>query len=308
MSGRSLVQRLIEALATLVMLSVVVFALSRATGNPLDLLLPSDASVEDYERVGKSLGLDRPAIVQYAIFAANAVRGDLGRSLRSGEPVASLLLQRLEGSLPLALLALLLSLSFGIPLGVLAAVHRGTSVDTAAGVVAILGQSMPTFWVGMALVQVFAVGLGWFPSGTMSGVSSIILPATTLALNGVAVIARLVRSAMLDVLHADFVKLARAKGLSEATVIWRHALRNALLAVSSYAGILFVSFLTLAIVVEVVFAWPGIGQLTYSAILNRDFPVVQGVTLLGGLLTVLVSLVVDMLAYYLDPRIRYADL
>jgi len=286
------------------MLSAVVFVISRSTGNPLDLMLPPDATSETYERAARSLGLDQSSVIQYGLFALSAVKGDFGRSLRSGEPVGALLVERLQASLPLASLALVLSLGGGIPLGVLAAVHRGGRMDSAASGVAMLGQSLPTFWVGIALVQVFAVGLGWLPAGMISGAGSIVLPAVTLSLNGVAVLARLVRSAMLEVLRADFVRLARAKGLSEGRVIWGHALKNALPSVASYAGILFANFMTLAIVVEVVFAWPGLGQLTYTAIVNRDFPVVQGVTLLGGALTIVVSLCVDALLGYLDPRIR----
>ena len=303
---RLLVDRTIQALTGLLALSVIVFLMARATGDPLQLLLPPEATREDYARMATELGLDQPLPIQYAIYMGNMLRGDLGRSHRSGEQVATLLAQRLPASLELGGAALFLMLLAGIPLGVASALNRGRALDTVAKVVAVLGQSTPAFWLGIVLIEIFAVWLGWLPSGTNRGPTYVILPAVALAGFGIAGIARLLRSSMLEVLDSEFVKLARAKGLPERTVIWKHALRNGLLPVINFTGVLFVGVITLAITVETVFAWPGLGLLTFTAILNRDFPVVQGVTLLAGAISIFASTGADIAATYLDPRIRLA--
>jgi peptide/nickel transport system permease protein len=269
-------------------------------------MLPLEATPEDHRLAAESLGLDEPLYTQYAVFLRNAASGDLGRSLRSKEEVVSILGARLSASLQLGAVALALTLAMGIPLGVASATRRGTLLDDAIKVVALLGQSVPSFLVGILLVQVFAVSLRWVPAGTNEGLASLILPALTMALFGVAGIARLVRSSMLDVLGSVFIRLARAKGLPERLVVWRHALRNSLIPVASFGGLFFVTLLTFAIVVEVVFAWPGIGSLANTAILNRDFPVIQGVALLMGGIAIVVSLVIDIVYLFLDPRIRDA--
>jgi len=296
----------VQAFIALLALSAIVFATSRATGDPLNLLLPIDATPEQYERAARALGLDQPLPVQYGLFLQDAATGDLGTSLRSGEGVVPLLQKRLGASLLLGGAAMLLTLAVGIPLGVVAATRRGTRLDGLIKVVALLGQSMPSFWVGILLIQVFAVWLRWVPAGTNRGLTSIILPAITMALFGIAGITRLVRSSMLEILDSDFIQLARAKGLPERLVIWRHALSNSLLPVASFGGLYFVTLLSFAIVVEVVFAWPGLGSLAYTAILNRDFPVIQGVALLTGAIAIAVSLLIDVIYMLLDPRIRHA--
>jgi peptide/nickel transport system permease protein len=301
---RLIAERVLQAAIALLALSAIVFATSRATGDPLSLLLPLDATVEDYAAAERALGLDQPVPVQYGLFIRNAAVGDLGTSLRSGEEVVGLLQNRLGASLQLGAVALVLTLAAGIPLGVISATRRGSHVDRVIKVVSLLGQSMPSFWVGILLIQVFAVWLRLVPAGTNIGATAIVLPAVTMALFGIAAITRLVRSSMLEVLGSDFIRLARAKGLPERLVIWRHALRNSLLPVASFGGLFFVTLLSFAIVVEVVFAWPGIGSLTYTAILNRDFPVIQGVALLAGAIAIVVSLAVDLVYLSLDPRIR----
>ena len=276
----------LQAFLALFVLAVIVFAASHATGDLRFLLLPADATQEDFDRVGEALGLDRPLLTQFSIFLADALQGDLGRSVIFRVSVASLLMERLLASVQLAVVAFAISIAVGVPLGMLGAVYRGTAVDRTVKFVSLVGQSAPAFFVGIILVQVFAVQLALLPSGSNRGASSYVLPAVTLALYGIAAIARLLRSSMLEVLDNEFVKLARAKGLSERRVIWRHVVRNALLPVVSFGGLFFISLLTIAVVVETVFAWPGLGQLTFQAILNRDFPVIQGVVLLAGALAI----------------------
>jgi peptide/nickel transport system permease protein len=303
---RLAVDRLGQAIAALAVLSVVTFVVSRLTGNPLDLMLSPEATRAQYAQVAHELGIDRPLLVQYGLVVLKARHGDLGDSYRSGVPVTQLVTERLWASAQLSAAALAETVLVGVPLGVLSARRAGHAIDSIVKSVALLGQSLPSFWVGIVLIEVFAVRLGWLPAGGAQKASSIVLPSATLALYGIASIARLLRSSMLDVLGAEFVKLARAKGLSETRVIWKHALRNALLPVVSYAGLFFVNLLTLSVVVEVVFAWPGLGQLTYTAILSRDFPVIQGVVLLAGTVAILVNLATDVMYVYLDPRIRYS--
>jgi peptide/nickel transport system permease protein len=213
---------------------------------------------------------------------------------------------RLLASARLAVAAFVLTFAVGIPLGVASAVRRGGIIDRFVKVFALVGMSTPSFWIGILLIQIFAVTLGWLPTGTAEGADSIVLPAITLALFGTAGVTRLVRSTMLDCLDSEFVKLARAKGLSESVVILRHALRNSLLPVVSFGGLFFVNLVTLTLVVETVFSWPGMGTLTYTAIVARDFPVIQGVTLVAGAIAIFVNLIIDILYVYLDPRIRYA--
>jgi peptide/nickel transport system permease protein len=295
-----------EATAALFLLSAVVFAVSRLTGNPLDLLLGPGATREDYTRLNHALGLDRALGIQYGIFLFNAFQGDLGTSFRSGESVIAVLAQHLVASAILAVAAIGLTWLAGVPFGIWAAQRRGTPVDALVKLLSLLGQSVPSFWAGLLLIELFAVKLGWLPSGTNQGALNVILPAFTLALFGVAGIARLLRSSLLEVLESDFVTVARAKGLPEVRVIWKHALKNAMFPVVSFAGLYFVNVMTLSMVVEVVFAWPGLGQLTFNAILTRDFPVVQGVVLVAGAIAIAVNLVVDILYAYLDPRVRYA--
>jgi peptide/nickel transport system permease protein len=304
---RPVAERLLQAFIALLALSAIVFATSRATGDPLALLLPIDATREQHERAARALGLDQPLPVQYGLFLRDAAMGDLGRSLRSGEAVIPLLQKRLGASLQLGSVALLLTFAVGIPLGVISATRRGTRLDGTIKVVGLLGQSMPSFWVGILLIQVFAVGLRWVPAGTNQGLVALVMPAVTMALFGIAGISRLVRSSMLEILGSDFILLARAKGLPERLVVWRHALRNSLLPVASFGGLFFVTLMTFAIVVEVVFAWPGIGSLAYTAILNRDFPVIQGVALLTGAIAIVVSLATDVIYMLLDPRIRHGS-
>jgi len=304
--GRFILTRLLQSLVTLAILSVVIFALARATGDPLTLILPMVATEEDYANARRHLGLDQPLYLQYVKFVGNAVTGDFGISLRARRPVIDLIRERLPISLKLAAFSMGVSVLLAFPLGIMAAVKKGTGVDRAAQVIAVLGQSLPTFWVGIVLIEVVAGRLQWLPAGGTGSLAHYILPGFTLGWFVVAGMMRLLRSGMLDVLDSEYVKMARVKGVAECRVIWKHALKNALIPVVTFAGIYFAILVTTAIVVETVFAWPGLGRLAYEAISSRDFPVIQAVVLLTAVIVATVNLLVDCLYAFIDPRIHYA--
>jgi ABC-type dipeptide/oligopeptide/nickel transport system permease component len=303
---RYVIRRLLQSVVVLVVLALVVFALARVTGNPADLLLPEDATAEDREHLLHALGLDRPVHVQLGVFLSGALRGDLGTSIRYRQPAVEVFFERLPNTLTLVPLALAASVIIAIPLGLLAAVYRGTVVDGITGTIAVLGIATPSFWLGVVLIYVFSVKLGWLPSARMGGPAHFVLPIITLSGFLVAGMTRLVRSSVLEVLDTEFVKLARIKGLSELVVIWKHCLRNALIPVVTLFGVFFALMVTGAIVTETVFAWPGVGRLTYEAVIFRDYPLLQAVILLQATIVLGVNLGVDILYAYLDPRVRYA--
>lgn len=298
-------KRVVEMLIALLLMSAIVFAMGRLTGDPVGLLLSEYASEQDRIELTRQLGLDKPLIEQYGIFIGHALRGDLGRSV-VGErtPALQLIAERLPASLQLAAAAFLLSMSIGIPLGVLAAVKRSTFVDTGARVAALLGQSVPAFWLGIVLMYLFSVQLGWLPTSGSGSLRHLVLPAISMGLFTVAAITRLVRVSMIDALGSEYIKLARIKGVSESVVVWKHALRNSLIPVLTYMGAFFATMITGAVVIETVFSWPGIGRLAYEAILNRDFPVMQAVVLVMTVLFMLANLTVDIAYAWLDPRIK----
>jgi len=305
---RYILSRLAQAVVTLLAVALVVFLLARLTGNPLDLMLPIEATEEDYARETQRLGLDKPLYVQYGLFIIHALKGDLGKSVRTNQPVTQLLRQRLPNTFKLGFGAVALVLAVSFPLGVLAAVKKGSLLDVVARGTAVFGQSLPSFWVGLMLISVFAGTLGLLPAAGTGSLSHYILPTVTLALTGFMLsgVVRLLRSGMLDVLDSEYVKLARAKGLSETAVIWKHALKNALIPVVTFAGFYFALLIGgISIVVETVFAWPGVGRLAYEAVIWRDYPVIQAVVLVLAAILVLTNLLVDIMYAYLDPRIRY---
>src|SRR5258708_26978548 len=292
------------SLLSLLLLSLVIFLFVRVTGDPVSLLVEPGASPEDIENVRRQVGLDRPIWVQYWQFMSSLATGDLGLSFYYRTPVLELYFQRLPNSLMLAAVAMALSLVIGIPTGILAAVRVGGFWDSAGKIFALLGLSLPSFWVGLVLILFFSVYLGWLPSSGSGSVAHLIMPAFALGWYFAAAHMRLTRSAMLEVLGSEYVKLARLKGLPEALVIAKHAFKNALIPVLTLAGINLVIMVNVAVVVEYVFAWPGIGRLLYEGISFRDFPVVQGVVIMGGAMIVTVNLLVDILYAVIDPRIR----
>jgi peptide/nickel transport system permease protein len=303
---RYILRRLLQGVVLLFVLAIVIFALARVTGNPADLMLGEDATADDRAHLERALGLDRPVYQQLAIFLKGAVRGDLGQSIRYRKPAVEVFFERLPNTLTLVPLALLAAIVVSIPLGLLAAVYRGTLIDRVCATVAVLGIATPSFWLGIILIYVFSIQLGWLPSARMGGPAHYVLPVITLSAFLVAGMMRLVRSSVLEVLDTEFVKLARIKGLSQTVVIWKHCLRNALIPVVTLFGVFFALLVTGAIVTETVFAWPGVGRLTYEAVIFRDYPLLQAVILLKAIIVLGVNLFVDVLYAYLDPRVRYA--
>jgi peptide/nickel transport system permease protein len=297
---------MLQSLVALAILSIVVFILARATGDPLSMVLPMGATEEDYANARAYLGLDRPYVEQYLSFVGRAVTGDFGTSIRARRPVSELLRERLPNSFKLATFAMGVSIAMAFPLGVMAAVKKDTIVDRAAQVVSILGQSLPTFWLAIVLVEFIAGRLQWLPAVGDETFASYVLPGFTLGWFVVAGMMRLLRSGMLEVLDSEYVKLARVKGVIEPRVVWLHALKNALIPVVTFAGIYFSILVTTAIVVETVFAWPGLGRLAYEGITGRDFPVIQAVVLVTAAIVAVVNLGVDCLYAVIDPRIRVA--
>jgi peptide/nickel transport system permease protein len=294
-----------QSLLVLLGVSVVVFLILHLTGDPALLLLPPDATAEDIARFRKAMGFDDPVSVQYMRFLKGALRGDFGESVRHGEPALGLVLERLPATFELAGAGFLLALCLAIPTGIVSAVRRNTVVDYVSTVVALLGQAMPTFWLGIMLILVFSVRLSWLPSSGRGDLEHLILPAITLGLFTTARITRLTRSGMLEVLSQDYIRTARAKGVSEPPVVWKHALKNAAIPIVTIVGIELGTLLGGSVITETIFAWPGVGRLSVQAISNRDYPVVQAAVFLLASTFVIVNFLVDIVYTYLDPRIRF---
>jgi len=299
-----ILRRLGYSLLSLFVLSLTIFFFVRVTGDPATLLVEPGASDADIAAIHHQFGLDRPLIVQYLLFMGNLARGDLGQSFYYQMPVSELYLSRLPNSLLLAAVAMSFSLLVGIPTGMLAAVRVGTFWDSAGKLFTLLGLSLPSFFVGLLMILFFSVYLGWLPSSGSGTALHLIMPAFALGWYFAAAHMRLMRSAMLEVLGSEYIKLARLKGLPQALVIGKHALKNALTPVLTLAGINLVLMINVAVIVETVFAWPGVGRLLYEGVSFRDFPVVQGVVILGGIMIIAVNLLVDILYAVIDPRIR----
>ncbi|HEY7742030.1 MAG TPA: ABC transporter permease [Burkholderiales bacterium] len=303
---RYIAVRVLQSLLAVLVMSVIVFGLARISGNPIDVMLPIEAEQEDYDRLTQYWGLDKPLHQQYVVFVSKAIQGDFGQSLKyQGKSAMGLVIERLPATLELAGFALLISAILAVPIGVLAAVAKDTGWDAAAKVVALLGQSLPIFWLGIVLMWIFAVWLDWLPSSGRGSLKHLILPAIALGWFQVAAIMRLVRSSMLEVLDSEFVKLARVKGIPEWKVVWKHCLRNAGIAPLTFFAIIAGVLLTGTVVTETVFTWPGLGLLVVDAVRSRDFQVVQAVVILFAFIFILCNLLVDILYAYLDPRIRY---
>ena len=300
-------RRFLMIIVTLIAVSMIIFIMARVTGDPRVLLLDENASREQWETMGVELGLDKPYYHQYSLFMKDVLQGDFGESIKLQEPVMTTIAGRIWPTVQLGGGAFLLALLVGIPLGVLSAVMRGSALDQLGRVIAMVGQAAPSFWLGIMFMFFFAVKLGWVPPSGQEGWNSIILPMVTLAWGGfLAGSLRLMRSAMLDVLDSEYVKLAKAKGVSTRSLIWKHAFRNALIPPLTLAGVSMPAILTGSITTELVFAWPGMGQLAIQALYTSDYPLLQGLTIVFTLGYVGVALAVDVLYAYIDPRIRFA--
>ncbi|UCB42727.1 MAG: ABC transporter permease [Dehalococcoidales bacterium] len=305
---RYIVKRLLQGTLILFLVSIIVFLLGRQIGDPVALLLPEYSTEEDRIRLTEQLGLDKSLPEQYAIFIWNALQGDLGNSIRGArEPALDLVLERVPASLMLASIAVFISLLIGIPLGVLAAVKRGSLLDTTARVLALLGQATPVFLLAIMGMYIFSVQLGWFPTSGYGRPEQFVLPVLTMSCFMVAAFLRLTRASMLEVVDSEYIKLARIKGLSERNVIWKHALRNSLIPVLTFMGTIFGRMISGAVIVETIFAWPGIGRLAYDAVMQRNYPVLQAVVLFIATSFLVINLLVDILYAFIDPRIRYSQ-
>jgi peptide/nickel transport system permease protein len=299
-----ILRRLMHGIVSIIGASILIFVISRLSGDPIVLLLPVDAPQALINQTREAMGLDKPVWMQYLIFAGKALSGDFGNSYRWQMPALNLVLERLPATIELALSALLFSIALAVPLGVLSAVHRGSWIDSVGKGFAMLGQAMPGFWVGLLLILIFSVELNWLPAFGSGGISHIILPAIALGWYPVAAQTRIVRSAMLDVLDSDYIRLGRALGAPERLLVWKYAFRNAAVPLVTVLGVYFASMLGGAFVVEVIFAWPGLGRTVVEAVFARDFPVVQAGVLFTSMLFVLSNLLVDLSYGLIDPRIR----
>jgi peptide/nickel transport system permease protein len=300
-----LVRRLLETILVVLGAVTVLFFMLRISGDPVELMMPFDATPETIERFKEIYGLTDPVYIQYLRFVTRVAAGDLGTSIRYGRPALELVLARLPATVELALVSVSLAVFLSIPIGVIAAVKRGSLYDNACMVVSLLGQSIPTFWLGIMAVLIFAVQLRLLPTSGREGLRYVILPSVSLAAYSMARLARVTRSSMLDVLGEDYIRTARSKGLREWMVVCGHAVRNAAIPVVAMVGYMFATLLGGSVVIETVFAWPGIGALLVQAVSTRDYPVAQAAVFMIALFVAAVNLLTDISYAYLDPRIRY---
>ena len=305
--GTFLVLRFLYAIVVVLLATVIVFGLSRMAGDPRYLYLSeySHVSEDTWDEWGRIMGLDKPVVLQYLIWLGKALRADWGASIVNGRPAFDAVIERVPATLQLTAGGFVFAVLFGIPLGVLSAANRGSVWDYVARVFAILGQSLPSFWIAIVFILVFAVILGWLPTSGRGGVTHYIMPSVTIGWFAAAGFLRLTRSSLLDVLDSDFVMLARAKGVSKRRVLWKHAFRNAAIAPLTYGGLILAAFATGSIVIETVFAWPGLGLLAITAVYNNDFTILTGSVLVFASMYAFMALLVDVTYAYVDPRIRY---
>jgi ABC-type dipeptide/oligopeptide/nickel transport system permease component len=297
-------QRLLWALAVLVGISLAVFLVVHLSGDPTALYLGPEGTKADYEIMRAALGFDRSLPEQYGHFLARALRGDFGRSLRHRQPTLPLVLERFPATITLAITAIVLAALLALPLGILAAVRRGSLLDSGAMALALAGQCMPTFWLGILLILAFAVHLRWLPVYGGDGVGALVLPAVTLGIWAMARTARITRSSMLEVLNQDFLRTARAKGIGERAVILRHALRNGAIPIVTAIGLELGNLLGGAVITEAVFAYPGVGRLAVEAVVNKDVPLIQAVVFTVAAVLLLLNVLIDLVYSALDPRVR----
>jgi len=310
---RFILRRLFYMFVTMLLATLFVFSMSRIVGDPRLLYVQEGGyglSEEAWDNLGKQLHLDKPVVVQYGYWLKDALRGNLGESMLDRKPVTELLMLSLGNTLKLALAGWLVATLVGVPLGVLSAVKRGSIFDYLGRGVALLGQTLPVFWIGIMGILIFAVKLGWLPTGTMGqgdfSFKHFIMPAITLGWFSAAGYLRLTRSAMLDVMDSEYIKLARAKGVGANIVLWKHGFKNAIIAPLTFSSLVLAGFITGAIVTETVFSWPGLGRMIFNAVDDNDFPLMVGLMLLFTFMFLVVNLVTDLLYAYLDPRIRYS--
>src|SRR5262247_14939 len=299
-----IVLRILYSIVTLFILSMTIFTIVRLTGDPALLMAEPGARPEDLARVRQQWGLDLPWPVQYVSFMQNVFTGELGKSFNYRLPVSELYFQRLPNSLQLALVATMISLLVGIPAGIISAVRVNSLWDNLGKIIALLGLSIPGFWLGLVLILVFSVWLGWLPTSGQGDWRNLVMPSVALGWYFAASLLRLTRSSMLEVLRSEYIKLARLKGLPGYVVLAVHAFKNAMIPVMTLAGVNLVVMINAAVIIEVIFAWPGIGRLLYEGIFQRDFTLVQGVVMEAGIMIVVINLVIDILYAYIDPRIR----
>lgn len=303
--ARFILVRVIQSLIVLVLFSMAIFGVVRLTGDPALAFLPADGTEEDYQRLREWLGLDKPIYVQYYLFISGAVKGDFGKSIHMRRPVIDSIKEMLPNSLRLIIAGMFVGFILAIPLGVMAAAKKGRPIDTFARVTAGLGQSIPNFWLALLMVYLFVVVFrGFLPTAGMGDWRNYVMPVTCLAFFTMPGPIRLIRSSMLEVLDSEYIKLARIKGISERVVVWKHALRNSLIPVLTLSAVYIATSITGAVTTEVVFAWPGMGRLAYTAIMTNDYPVIQGVTLVTAVLVVGGNFLADITYAYVDPRIR----
>ena len=304
---RYILRRVSQGILAIFVISMVTFALARVSGDPLNVLLPEEASEEQIELTKKEWGLDKPIHIQYLVYLGKLARGDMGEALAwPNSSAGELIAERLPNTVQLSMLALLVSVLIAFPIGVLVAIKKDSVFDYGGKLFAILGQSAPSFAVGLILMWIFAVKLNIFPTSGNGGIEYMVLPAVSLGYYNVAALMRLTRSSMLEVLDTEYVKLARIKGVPEWKIIWKHCFRNALIVPLTYFGLIGAVLITGSVVIETVFAWPGVGALVIDAIIFRDYVVVQAVVLLFASAFVLINIMIDVLYAYIDPRIRYS--
>lgn len=304
--GRYFARRAVHSIFILIGVSLVTFLLVHMTGDPVTLFLPLDASPEAVRAMRTALGFDRPLYQQYASFLQGAVSGDFGTSLRHREGALNLVLGRLPATMQLTFVAMGVAVVVAVPLGVVAATHKDSAASLAASLLGLLGQSMPTFWLGIMMILLFSVSLRWLPASGRGSLVHLIMPALAIGTYSMAMVMRLMRSTMIEVLSLDFVRTARAKGLSEQVVVYKHGLRNALIPVVTVVGLQFGTLLGGAVITETVFAWPGLGRFLIQGLNNRDMPVVQAAVFVMALMIVSVNLLTDMVYSYLDPTVRFS--
>lgn len=301
-----ILRRSILLIPILLGVSVIVFGIMYATpGDPAILMLGENAPEAELEALRESLGLNEPVYVQYGIWMGNVLRLDFGRSIRSGRPVTDEITARLPATVELAILATLLAVAIGVPLGIVSANRPNSVVDHVSTVAAFGGLAMPVFWQGLMMILIFSLWLGWLPpSGRLGGWAYYVLPTVTLGTSAIAAITRMTRATMLETLSQDYVRTARSKGVPHRSILYRHALRNAMIPIVTVIGLQFGGLLSGAVITETIFSWPGIGRLAVDAIRSKDFPVVQGVVMVFALIYALVNLITDVLYAYLDPRLQ----